>query len=258
MPCLCCEIEETALTDSMRTAQCCQRVCKTSKMTILQQSATVTQYCEGASGQESATNDSILTGQLQWTTAVPTRRSALQRCADWSGRVPGVAQLTLPAVAKSARTVRSAHALQRPVSSTVHVTQLDQTDLGAEERADVQLPVVGRQRGGYSHQPADSSHSPWRSCRRRASARTVHHGVNAPAKHDERQFRTKPHLARRLPGSLAPNLAEQRSAPNFATPRYASWATSSCSRGRLNYCGSYTTAAPSTRPPACALRTECI
>eukprot|EP01043_Picozoa_sp_COSAG02_P021528 COSAG02_NODE_1096_length_14601_cov_185.142946_1_plen_194_part_00 len=73
-----------------------------------------------------------------------------------------------------------------------------------------------------------------------------------------RQFRTKPHLARRLPGSLAPNLAEQRSAPNFATPRYASWATSSCSRGRLNYCGSYPTAAPSTRPPACTLRTECI
>eukprot|EP01043_Picozoa_sp_COSAG02_P001685 COSAG02_NODE_36_length_48934_cov_144.851029_10_plen_245_part_00 len=75
---------------------------------------------------------------------------------------------------------------------------------------------------------------------------------------DERQFQTHPPVARRLPGSLAPNLTEQRSAPNFATPRYASRPTSSCSRGRLNYCGSYTTAAPSTRPPACTPPTEAV
>ena len=79
MPCLCCEIEETALTDSMRTAQCCQRVCKTYKMTILQQSATVTQYCEGASGQESATNDSILTDN--YNGRLPYLRGD-QRCSD--------------------------------------------------------------------------------------------------------------------------------------------------------------------------------
>ena len=120
----------------------------------------MTQHYEAASGQESTASDNILTGQLQWMTAVPTWRLALQQCADWSGRVPGAAQLSLPALAKSARTMRPAHALQRPVSTTAHATQLDQTVCGVEERAEVQLPVVGRQRGGYSHQPADSSAQP--------------------------------------------------------------------------------------------------
>ena len=152
MPCLCCETEETALTGSMKTARCCQRVCKTHKLTIWQQSATVTQHYEGASGQESAASDSTLTGQLQWTTAVPMWRSAWQRCTDWSGRGLGAAQL-YPAIGEGlrARTVRCLSVVPRHIPTNQHTAHSLDSVLGMEERVVLQLLMVGRQRGGYSH-----------------------------------------------------------------------------------------------------------
>ena len=93
----------------------------------------------------------------------------------------------------------------------------------------LQLPAVAWQRGGYSHRMSPRVTWVWRrSRRRRPRGRTTLLRGPRTSQPPSPFCRNYLPSLRSLPGSLARNLAEQRSAPNSTTPRYGSPAPSTC------------------------------
>ena len=93
----------------------------------------------------------------------------------------------------------------------------------------MQLPAVAWQWGGYSHRMSPRVTWVWRrSRRRRPRGRTTLLRGPRTSQPPSPFCRNYLPSLRSLPGSLARNLAEQRSAPNSTTPRYGSPAPSTC------------------------------
>eukprot|EP01044_Picomonas_judraskeda_P004790 COSAG03_NODE_429_length_7977_cov_3.949606_13_plen_136_part_00 len=121
--------------------------------------------------------------------------------------------------------MRPVHAPQRPVTPNQHATQLVQTVLVTAERVDLQLPAVGRQRGGYSHQmsPGGSQTGkiPPSSAKKGEPPCFEEHSQASPHR---LFYRNRLPSLRSLPGSVAANQAAHHSAPTSAMTR----------RGRTN------------------------
>ena len=118
--------------------------------------------------------------------------------------------------------MRPVHAPQRPVTPNQHATQLVQTVLVTAERVDLQLPAVGRQRGGYSHQM-----SPGGSQTGKIPPSSAKEGE--PPCFEEHPQASPHHLfyrnclpsLRSLPGSVAANQAAQQSGAREGCRRLA-------------------------------------
>ena len=165
---------------------------------------------------------------MQRTTPEPMRRSAQQRCADWSGRGPGAASCRFTASRRTnaCQATHLCNATACHTQSTRHAAGSDRV----RDRGTRGLATAGSWSAAGWLQPPDVA----KSVTGAEDPTVVGQEEEPPCFEEHRQakpnhllFRNHLPALRSLSGSLPTNQAAQRSAPSSTTPRYGAPPTSS-------------------------------